>query len=104
MSKSNQPKKKVVVKTETAGPAKPQTRSAATSAPSRELTFNQSSYLWMGIGAVVIAVGLALMSGGAMPSPEVWDPNLIYSNVRITLAPIIILVGLGIEVYAIFWK
>ena len=54
------------------------------------------------IGLAVIAVGMVLMSGGAMPSPDVWDESLIYSHRRITLAPIVILIGLGIEVYAIF--
>ncbi|MEL6123892.1 MAG: DUF3098 domain-containing protein [Bacteroidota bacterium] len=37
-----------------------------------------------------------------MPSPDVWEDDRIYSFRRITLAPIVILTGLAIEVYAIF--
>jgi len=39
-----------------------------------------------------------------MPSPEVWDESLIYSGRRITLAPMVILAGLIVNVYAIFVK
>lgn len=66
------------------------------------MTFGRENYKWMLIGLAVIALGFALMAGGAMPSPDVWDESLIYSPRRITLAPIVILIGLGIEVYAIF--
>ena len=55
-----------------------------------------------GIG--LIALGLILMQGGAMPSPDVWDDSLIYSTRRIILAPFVILLGLGVEIYAIFKK
>lgn len=66
------------------------------------LIFGKQNYLWMGIGAVLIALGLVLMLGGQQPSADVWDPNVIYSFRIITLAPIIILAGLAIEIYAIF--
>jgi len=45
---------------------------------------------------------MVLMMGGGMPTPDMWDDNIIYSHRRITLAPILILIGLGVEVYAIF--
>ena len=68
----------------------------------KALVFGRENYKWMLIGVAFIALGYLLMSGGSMPSPDVWDEGLIYSFRRITLAPIIILIGLGIEVYAIF--
>jgi len=77
------------------------TRSTSTSTASQML-FGRENFKWMFIGLAFIAVGMALMSGGAMPSPDVWDESLIYSARRITLAPMIILIGLGIEIYAIF--
>lgn len=49
-------------------------------------------------------LGMLLMAGGAMPSPDVWDESLIYAFRRITLAPIVILGGLGVITYAIFKK
>ena len=56
------------------------------------------------IGAVVIALGMFLMSGGKNTDPNVFDTNQVYSATRITVAPIVIVIGLLIEVYAIFKK
>lgn len=69
-----------------------------------DLLFGKRNYVFMLAGLGLIFLGLFLMSGGHMPSREVWDESLIYSPVRITLAPIIILAGLGCNVYAIFAK
>ncbi|MDX1940838.1 MAG: DUF3098 domain-containing protein [Saprospiraceae bacterium] len=107
----SQPKKKVVVttttqekqKTNRPTPTASRTRQAA-SAPKAELLFTRQNYMWMGIGAGLIALGLVLMSGGQMPSPDVWEPERIYGFRRTVLAPIVILAGLGVEIYAIFKK
>ena len=56
----------------------------------------------MGIGAVVITIGMFLMSGGASKDPAVFNKEEVYSTTRITIAPILILAGLVIEIYAIF--
>ena len=58
----------------------------------------------MGIGALVIAIGMFLMSGGSSNDPTVFNKDEVYSTTRITIAPILILAGLVIEVYAIFKK
>ena len=68
------------------------------------LLFNKQNYLYIGIGCALIALGLILMLGGDMKDPNVWDESVIYSARRITLAPIIILAGLGMQIYAIFKK
>jgi len=68
----------------------------------QELTFDKENYKWIGIGFAAILIGLLLMLGGGMPSPDVWDESLIYSFRRITLSPIVIVAGLGIVVYGIF--
>jgi len=65
---------------------------------------NHFPYIYIGIGCALIAVGLLLMLGGGMKDPNVWDESVIYSFRRITLAPIFILAGLGMQVYAIFKK
>lgn len=44
------------------------------------------------------------MVGGKSPDPKVFNENEIYSFRRITLAPIVVLLGLGIEAYAIMRK
>lgn len=105
MSKQKPPKKKVVVTTSRQNtPIKP-TVSKSKAVPQSSATsliFGKENYLLMGLGALLIALGLLLMSGGAMESPDVWQPEVIYSFRRTVLAPIVILAGLGVEIYAIF--
>jgi hypothetical protein len=81
-----------------------QRRSAVRSQPAFPLLFTKDNYLWIGIGCALIALGLILMMGGAMKDQNVWDESVIYSVRRTVLAPIFILAGLGVEIYAIFKK
>ena len=64
--------------------------------------FTKENYQWMIIGAVIVALGMILMSGGKNENPNTFDYNVVYSVRRITIAPILIVAGLLIEVYAIF--
>jgi hypothetical protein len=66
--------------------------------------FGRENLKWMGIGAAVIIIGFVLMAGGRSDDPNVFNKNEVYSTVRITIAPIFILAGLVIEIYAIFRK
>jgi hypothetical protein len=66
------------------------------------MLFKRHNYLYMLIGVGLIALGMLLMMGGSMPSPDVWDENIIYSFRRTVLAPIVIIAGLAVEIYAIF--
>ena len=66
--------------------------------------FSKDNYLWMLVGIIVIAIGMFLMVGGASKDPNVFDKNQVYSTTRITIAPVLILAGLVIEIYAIFRK
>ncbi|WP_020568679.1 DUF3098 domain-containing protein [Neolewinella persica] len=70
----------------------------------RALTFGKDTYLWMGIGFALVILGMLLMSGGRGDDPAVFDESVIYSFRRITLAPIVILGGLGTVIYAILKK
>ena len=53
---------------------------------------------------VLILLGFLLMSGGKSPDPHKFNYEEIYSPVRITFAPILILLGFIVEVYAIMKK
>jgi len=64
--------------------------------------FGKENYTWMVIGAAIVALGMFVMSGGKNPDPNTFDYNVVYSTTRITVAPILIVAGLLIEVYAIF--
>lgn len=65
-----------------------------------EFIFGKKNFTWMLIGLGVIALGFILMSGGGSDDPNVFNPE-IYSWRRIRLAPAVVLIGFGIEVYAI---
>jgi hypothetical protein len=66
--------------------------------------FNKSNYLYMAIGAALIVLGMLLMSGGKSADPNVFNASEVYSFRRITLAPILIIAGFIVEIYAIFKK
>lgn len=66
--------------------------------------FTKDNYIWMAIGAVIIALGMILLSGGKNESPNQFDYKVVYSTTRITIAPILIMIGLLVEIYAIFKK
>lgn len=105
-------KRKVVVTSETStkkvSPTVSRSRSGASTASglgsNEALIYNKQSYILMGVGFGLVVLGLILMTGGAMPDPNTWDPDIIYSFRRVTLAPFLILVGLIVEIYAIFKK
>jgi hypothetical protein len=82
-------------------------RKPATEVKKVEVTsnlFGRENYIWILAGIAIIALGLILMAGGKSSDPNVFDPKEVYSTTRITIAPILILIGLGLGVFAIFRK
>ena len=71
---------------------------------SEDFVFGRENYKWMIIGILVMIVGFILMAGGSSEDPSEFHPEEVYSFRRITLAPILVLLGYVIEVYAIFKK
>ena len=68
-----------------------------------EFIFGKVNYKWLFIGLAFIAIGFILMSGGGSDDPNVFDES-IFSWRRIRLAPTLVLIGFGIQVYAILAK
>ena len=66
--------------------------------------FEKENYLWMIIGGVLILAGILLMIGGKSQDPNVFNKEEVYSFRRITLAPLLIIGGLVVEIYAIMKK
>ena len=62
--------------------------------------FDKSNYKYVIIGILFILLGFILMSGGGSDNPNVFSEE-IYSFRRIRIAPALILIGFGIQVYAI---
>ncbi|WP_299015709.1 DUF3098 domain-containing protein [uncultured Polaribacter sp.] len=65
-----------------------------------EFLFGKKNYIIMLIGLVVIALGFIFMAGGGSDDPNVFNEE-IYNWQRIRLAPTLVILGLGIEIYAI---
>lgn len=65
--------------------------------------FNKTNYTILIAGLLVIIAGFLLMIGGGSDDPEVFSEAL-FGFRRLTLAPILILVGYMIEIFAIMYR
>ncbi len=65
--------------------------------------FTRLNYILMGIGAALLILGYIFIGGGEQRGDH-FDPSEIYHPMRITIAPILILLGFMVEVVAIFYK
>ena len=66
--------------------------------------FNKQNYLLMLAGLIVLAIGFFLMAGGKSADPKIFNDNEVYSTTRITIAPLMIIAGFIIEIFAIMKK
>jgi len=71
---------------------------------SNQSLFGKENYMMMLAGILVLGLGFFLMAGGKSSDPKVFDPKEVYSTTRITVAPILIVLGFIIEVIAIMKK
>ena len=60
--------------------------------------------MWMLIGLAVLALGFFLMAGGKSNDANVFNADEVYSTTRITIAPMLIIAGFVIEIFAIMKK
>ncbi len=93
-----EPKKKVVQKTV----SRLGGRANVSKEEGEELLYGRANYVLMAAGLGLILFGYLMMMGGAQPDAETWDPNIIYNFRRVTLGPFLVLVGIGLEIFAIF--
>ncbi len=63
----------------------------------------KENYKLMAIGFAVIVLGFILLSGGGSDDPNVFSED-IFSFRRLTIAPIVLLIGFSFEIYAIMKK
>lgn len=69
-----------------------------------DFIFGRQHFIYFGVGLLLVLLGLAAMTGGAQPDPNTWDESIIYSPMRITVAPIMILAGFVVVILGIFKK
>lgn len=68
-----------------------------------QFAFHKQNYILVIVGLVVLGIGFLLMIGGGSDDPAVFNPSL-FDFQRLTLAPILILAGYVIEIFAILWR
>lgn len=66
----------------------------------QKFVFNRENYIWLISGLVLMAIGFLLLIGGGSDDPEVFS-DALFDFQRLTLAPILILAGLVVEIFAI---
>lgn len=55
-------------------------------------------------GLLLMVIGYTLMYGGGTDDPNVFTGEQMFSFRRIVIAPLLILLGIGVEIYAIMFK
>ncbi len=66
----------------------------------RKMVFGKKNYQLMLLGLIFITLGFFLMSGGGSEDPNIFNDE-IYNFRRIRVAPILVVFGFIIEVFAI---
>ncbi|MFT4521823.1 MAG: hypothetical protein ACI8ZN_000761 [Bacteroidia bacterium] len=73
-----------------------------------QMSFDKDNYKWMLIGLAIIALGFILMYGKTedqFTTMALFEGKLSTStHIKITVAPIIVLLGFAVEIYAILKK
>jgi hypothetical protein len=65
--------------------------------------FGRRNYVFMIAGLLLIAAGYVLMAGGGSDDPAVFN-DAIFNTRRLVIAPILVLSGFGMELYAIMTR
>ena len=69
-----------------------------------KFVFGAQNYKLIILGFVVSLVGFFLMIGGGSEDPNTFDADALFSPVRITLAPILVIAGYVVIIYGIMKK
>lgn len=64
------------------------------------LPLARRNYLWLLAGFLIVLLGFVLMAGGGSDSPDEFNCAM-FSWRRITLAPLLVICGFAVEIYAI---
>lgn len=65
--------------------------------------FGRLNYILMAAGLIILALGYILLSGGGSDDPNTFNPEMFDSR-RLTVAPILIVLGFVVEIFAIMFK
>ena len=68
-----------------------------------QLAFGPINYILMVVGIVILAIGYYLLSGGGSDDPNTFNPDM-FDDRRLVAAPILIVLGFAVEIFAIMYK
>ena len=66
--------------------------------------FQKENYKWLFIGLIINILGFILMIGGGSDDPTKFNADELFSPVRLTVSPILIISGYVVMIYAIMKK
>ncbi|MBI2258504.1 MAG: DUF3098 domain-containing protein [Flavobacteriia bacterium] len=66
--------------------------------------FQKDNYKWLFIGLAINILGFILMIGGGTDDPKQFNASELFSPVRLTVAPFLIVAGYVVIIYAIMKK
>ena len=66
--------------------------------------FSEKNYKLLLAGLGINLLGFLLMIGGGTDDPNKFDASALFSNVRITIAPALVVIGYVVIIYAIMKK
>lgn len=73
------------------------------SKPKFDFAFEKINYIWMLIGVALLILGYILLVGGGSKNPDEFNYSLFDAR-RLVIAPILMVLGIGVEIYAILLK
>jgi NADH:ubiquinone oxidoreductase subunit 5 (subunit L)/multisubunit Na+/H+ antiporter MnhA subunit len=85
-------------------PKKNQKQESVKTHTQQKLVLEKENYYLIIAGLVVVIIGFILMSGGKWTDANTFNQDEVFSPMRITVAPIVIIIGFVIEIYALFYK
>jgi len=68
-----------------------------------KFAFTEKNYILLSVGVLFIIVGLFFMQGGVSEDPSEFNAEM-FNFQRITLAPILIILGFIINIFAILYS
>ncbi|MDL2227949.1 DUF3098 domain-containing protein [Bacteroidales bacterium OttesenSCG-928-K03] len=69
----------------------------------KKVIFQKTNYILFFVGLAVLILGFVLMIGGGSDDPDVFNEKM-FGFQRLTLAPLLLILGFAIEFFAIFYK
>jgi len=69
-----------------------------------DFAFGKDNYIILIVGIILLAIGYLLMTGGAAENPNTFSAEEIFSVRRLTVAPLVILSGFAVVLYAVMKK